>query len=443
MIAALVLALALQAPPQEVPEKEPRANVLVIVLDDVGTDLVSCYGGLPGQTPALDALAARGVRFTRAYANPWCSPTRAMLLTGRYSFRTGVGFPINRGNEGRPLADEELTLPEVLAKGSGNTIDTSAIGKWHLGAVADLDSPRRQGFAWYEGWPANFEKSESYVAPQEVRNGELVKLERYVTSEEADDALARAKAMREPWFEYFAPHAVHEPLHWPPEELAGPVPPWREPSKAELVRAMLRALDREIGRVLEGLGPELRARTNVIVIGDNGTLGQAQEDSRLRDRSKGTLYEGGIRVPLIVAGPAVRGGARSCDELVGAVDVFATVADLLGVDARAAVPAKRELDSVSFVPLLADAQAVSARTSLLCEEFRPNGPGPYEEIHRAVVSRAGKLSCDPGRPFMYFDLTQRGERIQKLEQLDAAQRAEADRLAAELERIVAPTPAQK
>ena len=88
---------------------------------------------------------------------------------------------------------------------------------------------------------------------------------------------------------------------------------------------------------------------------------------------------------------------------------------------------------------------VSARTSLLCEEFRPNGAGPYEEIHRALVSRAGKLSCDPGRPFMYFDLTQRSERIQKLEQLDATQRAEAERLAAELARLIPapPAPASK
>lgn len=437
MITALVLALALQAQPQAAPA---RANVLVIVLDDVGTDLVGCYGGMPGQTPTLDALAARGVRFTRAYANPWCSPTRAMLLTGRYSFRTGVGFPINRGNEGRPLAEEELTLPEALRKAPGGAPDSSAIGKWHLGSIEDLDAPRRQGFAWYEGWPANFEKSESYVAPQEVRNGELVKLGRYVTSEEADDALARAKAMREPWFEYFAPHAVHEPLHWPPEELAGPAPVGREPGKPEQVRAMLRALDREIGRVLEGLGPELRARTNVIVLGDNGTLGQAQEDARLRERSKGTLYESGVRVPLIVAGPAVRGGARSCDELVGAIDVFATVTELFGLDARVALPEGHALDSVSFVPLLRDAQAVSARTSLLCEEFRPNGPGPYDEVHRALVSRTGKLACDPGRPAMYFDLTQRAERIQKLEQLDTTQRAEAERLAAELERIVGTTP---
>jgi arylsulfatase B len=438
VLTPLVLSLALQAQPQEAPA---RANVLVIVLDDVGTDLVGCYGGIPGHTPTLDALAARGVRFTRAYANPWCSPTRAMLLTGRYSFRTGVGFPINRGNEGQPLADEEITLPELLGKASAGALDSSAIGKWHLGSVEDFDAPRRQGFAWYEGWPANFEKSESYVAPQEVRNGELVKLERYITSEEADDALARAKAMREPWFEYFAPHAVHEPLHWPPVELAGPAPAGREPTKPEQVRAMLRTLDREIGRVLEGLGPELRARTNVIVLGDNGTLGVAQEDPRLRDRSKGTLYESGIRVPLIVAGPAVRGGARSCDELVGAIDVFATVAELLGFDARAALPEGHALDSVSFAPLLGDMQAVSARTSLLCEEFRPNGAGPYEEIHRALVSRAGKLSCDPGRPFMYFDLTQRSERIQKLEQLDATQRAEAERLAAELARLIPATPA--
>lgn len=405
---AWLLAATLGAMQAEGQESVAAAhNVLVVVLDDVGSDMLSCYGAPDAPaTPALDALAARGVRFTRAYANPWCSPTRAAMLTGRYAFRTQIGFPINPGFDSVVLADEEITLPELLARARPGAFDSSAIGKWHLSKIDDLDAPRRHGFGWYEGWAPNFEKNESYVAPHEVRNGELVALGRYATTEEIDDTLARSRAMREPWLLYTGLHLAHEPLHWPPGELAGTPPPeGREPTRTELFHAMVRAADRELGRLFAGLGPELSARTHVIVISDNGTLGSSYSDTRRRERAKGTLYEGGIRVPLIVAGPAVKDPGRASDELVGAVDLFATVAELFGVDARAVLPAERELDSRSFAALLRDPQARSPRTSVLCEEFRPNGPGPYTESHRVLVSARGKLACDVGRPRRYSDLS--------------------------------------
>lgn len=424
------LALALS---QQLADPAPSArNVLVIVADDVGCDMLSCYAGAAAPpTPHLDALAARGVRFTRAYANPWCSPTRAALLTGRYGFRTGIGSPINSVSDQVALADDELTLPEVLARGLGEGFDSSAIGKWHLSRLDDLDAPRRQGFRWYEGVPANLEGQADHTLAREVRNGELVECGRYALTEETDDALARAHAMREPWLLYTAYHAVHEPLHMPPVALGGDAPvEGREPTRPEMFRAMVRALDREVGRLLAGLGPELLARTDVLFLGDNGTFGEVLEDKRLRIRSKGTLFEGGVRVPLLCAGPSVAQPGRTSAELVGIVDLFATACDLFGVNARSHVPAEVELDSRSLLALLRDPTARSGRASVLCEEFRPNGHGPFKEVHRAIVGVDGKLCRDPGGLDRYFDLTDPVlvDRPLKLGQLTPAQRLRFDEL---------------
>lgn len=425
----------------ELPRLAPTShNVLVIVADDVGCDMVRCFSGRGDgpSTPALDALAARGVRFERAYANPWCSPTRAALLTGRYSFRTGIGYPINQATDGFALADDELTLPEFLERALGRTLDTSAIGKWHLSRFSDLDGPRRQGFDWFEGSLGNLVGEDGYFARQEVRNGERVPTSRYATVEEADDAIARLGAMREPWLLYLAFNSAHEPFHAPPRESSGVAfEPGSNPSQAQLYAAMVQSLDHEVGRVLAALGPELGARTNVVFLGDNGTPMDALEDKYKRARSKGTLFEGGIRVPLIIAGPSVSGAPRVCDELVGAVDLFATIAGMFGVEQRAFDGLERELDSLSFMPLLRDPQASSARRFLLAEEFRPNGHGARVESHVAVFTRSAKLGVTLQGEERFFDLSDRAnaDRPIKIPALTSEQKRQYEELKAELERL--------
>jgi arylsulfatase A-like enzyme len=131
-------------------------NVLLVVLDDVGVDRVAAYGALenPPATPTMDGLAARGVRFDRCWSTPFCSPTRATLMTGRYGFRTGIGVPLREGEKG--LSVEEWSLPRTLNAATKSAYFTAAIGKWHLaGSAAAVEHPRRMGFEHYAGCPNN------------------------------------------------------------------------------------------------------------------------------------------------------------------------------------------------------------------------------------------------------------------------------------------------
>jgi len=440
MSAFLASLLSLSLAAQEAPRPP---NVLLIVADDVGADSVRCYGerAEAPRTDSIDALASRGVRFTRAYANPWCSPTRAAVLTGRYSMRTGIGYPINRNTDSFALADEETTLPELVERERGAPFDSSAIGKWHLARFADLDAPRRQGFDWFEGSMGNLVGEDNYFSRREVRNGELFETHKYATVEEVDDAIARVNAMREPWFLYLAFNTAHAPFHVPPPESSGAsFAEGHVPTDPELYSAMVQSMDREIGRLFAALGPERTARTNVIFLGDNGTPMDALEDRYKALRSKGTLFEGGIRVPLIVAGPSVSGEARACAELVGAVDLFATIAEMFGVDPRRAATSERPIDSVSFLPLLRDAAAHSRRAYLLAEEFRPNGPGPYAELHRALISREWKLGRDLDGSERFFDLRDpaRADAPLRIHELTGEQRQRYEALRRELDALTQP-----
>ncbi len=416
----------------------PANNVLVIVLDDVGVDKVGVYGEHPSPppTPNLDALARGGVLFRRAYAQPWCSPSRACLLTGRYGFRTGVGNPISQQQADGSLPDAEITLPEAFELAAPGRIDTSAIGKWHLTSRAanDWEHPNRQGFRWFEGTIGNL-GSDRFDDYAKLTNGVLTRSTRYATSEQVDDALARMAAMTQPWFLYLSFNAIHEPFHAPPRELhdrelAGE--PWA--TAVEHSAAAMQALDAEIGRLLASMPPKLRASTTVVVVGDNGTADMALAPP-WKGPAKGQVSEAGTRVPMIVAGAAVKAPGRECRALVQVVDLFATVGELLDLDLRAALPPELELDSLSFAAQLRDPAAPPLRDHVYTETFAPNGRGPYTTRRRAIrderwklvegwrgADRLFDLSADP---FGEVDLLARGA-------LDDEQRTAYARLLAKL-----------
>jgi arylsulfatase A-like enzyme len=192
------------------PDRPP--NVLVVLLDDVGTDKVSAYGEhpRPASTPTLDGLAADGVLFRNAWAMPSCSPTRAALLTGRYPRRTGVGRTVQSRMGDFELHLHEVTLPELL-RGAPDAWATSEVGKWHLATYASPDNvtaPAAQGFDWYRSTVSNLVESsepgvvDTYYDWEKVDNGELVRMSDYVTTDQVDDAIARVRAMPEPWLLY-------------------------------------------------------------------------------------------------------------------------------------------------------------------------------------------------------------------------------------------------
>ena len=336
-------------------------NTLLVVIDDVGVDMVAAYkeGASPPPTPSLDALAKRGVLFRNAYAAPTCSPTRAMLHVGRAAFRTGVGAPAN----GLPLAPSELTLPELVgSKGYAHAL----IGKWHLGGGSG--GPNDAGWSHFAGALQNL--SDYYNWTRTV-NGRGAAATTYATTQNVDDALTWIKAQSKPWVVSLNFNAPHSPFHAPPSSLhsynLSGLNPRRQP--IPFFKAAMQAVDSEIGRLLAGLTSTVLAKTNVIVIGDNGSPGRVSEAPFDSTRGKGTVYENGVRVPLIIAGPGVVSGGREVKHMVAATDLYATIGELSGVDVEKTVPPATAHDAVSLVPYLAKPSQVALRKHILAESF--------------------------------------------------------------------------
>ncbi len=331
-------------------------NILLIIADDYGADSSSLYnstntGAALPPTPNITALAQSGMVFAHAYANPLCSPTRACMMAGRHSFRTGVGYAYG-GAGSTPLAASEFTLPEAFAAaGTGHHL--AQFGKWHL--AAGLNSPFTVG-----GW-TNFSGSiqgaiTSYTNwPKVVNGGQTLNYTNYATSDVVDDAVAWIQARgTNAWFAWVAFNAGHTPLHKPPTHLAPTYAglPGTTPhinNNPELYfHAMIEAMDTEIGRLLASVN---LAETDVIFIGDNGTTAQTIQPPSPTSHSKGSLYQGGTKVPLVIAGPSVTSPGTTNLTPVHAVDLFATILELAGTN-TGVVPAGVAIDSRSFAATL-------------------------------------------------------------------------------------------
>lgn len=341
-----------------VAQAQGGANVLIVIADDMGVDQVGAYaeGANPPRTPQIDTLAQRGVLFRNGWAYPTCSPARAALMTGRHGSRTGIGSP-GRAN----LSSDEITLPEILdAEGSG--YGHAWIGKWHLGG--GRTGPNDAGWSHFAGLTGG--GVTDYYDWSRVVNGQTGTSTSYTSTQMVDDAIAWIGGQSGPWCCVLAFNAPHTPFHAPPANLhsqtltgnpaANPVPHYK---------AAIEAMDTEFGRVLAALGPEL-ANTNVVFLGDNGTPRQATEAPFVPTQSKGTPFEGGVRVPFVVAGPAVASGGREVHAVVSIVDLFETTLELAGVGDRTSFVRR---DSVSLLPYLGDPTAAPVRDTIYAESF--------------------------------------------------------------------------
>jgi arylsulfatase A-like enzyme len=425
------------------PSVHQVGNVLVIVADDVGTDMVGAYHQHPEAppTPVVDSLAANGILFRNAYACPTCSPTRAGIMTGRYGFRVGLGDAIKEWLPEPALPLSEVTLPEMLNRAGPTRIANGAIGKWHLGSivVGGADDPNLQGFDWFEGTLGNLYNGQTYFAHEKVTNGVTTASTTYATTEQADDAIARIQAMPQPWFVYLAFNAAHEPFHAPPAylhtyTLSG------DPDATPNLHfcAAVQAMDTEIGRLLASLPPATRANTTIIFIGDNGTPNLAVIPPSVAGHSKGSLYEGGIHVPLIISGKEVEHPGAICDAFVEAVDLFPTIADLFGRDYRAGVGDDRPIDGHSLSRYLHDPAAVPEREFIFSERFSPNGFGPYDSQAWTVRDRRWKLIRRVGEDDLFFDmqgLLFEGENLLR-SAMTPGEEHEYSRLETELESVI-------
>lgn len=425
----------------------PSPNILLVVLDDVGAERVEAYGS-PYQAPkteTLSALARDGVLFTRAWSNPLCSPTRATLLTGRYSRRTRIGRIVDSWNDEPELELSEVTLPELLARAPA-PYTSAAAGKWHLGSLrSGPEHPLRQGFSSFEGPMGNLrdtyagQRSEEwgYFRYMKNENGRVREATSYVTTETADDAIEQLSTLREPWLVYLAFNAAHFPLHTPPEGLGLPGVSDTSPDPDRYDSALV-ALDRELGRVIASIPDDKRDHTYIFVVADNGTPEFAIRPPLDPEQAKGSLMELGVHVPLLVTGPGVPAGQRS-SALVNTVDVFATAAQIAGVPADL-LP--EGVDGISFLPSLRDPKAPSARRLLFAEKFDHNGPGPYERVTVAVSDERFKLLVDrkrKGTVESLYDVRESDGFVDGRDLLAGRPTeialAERDRLTAELARI--------
>ena len=357
-------------------------NVLLLIVDDWGIDRSPLDNQDPNavlpKMPTLQSLAQSGVRFTKAYAQPLCSPTRATILTGRHPFRHGVGSPVKASNA---LKEEELTLPDILTEQNSRYAHAS-FGKWHLGG-GNSGPSTTGGWRQFKGIQGGGVSNFSLWNKLEIVNGTVSTIEEYdtyTTTDQVNDAVAWIDAQGiKPWFCWMGFNAAHSPFHTPPADLA-PEGGYSSNSgnASENYINMLEALDTEIKRLLESVDLE---RTNVILIGDNGTPSRIAQSPFNNEHSKGTIYEGGSHVPLVISGPSVMGtNGSTSDRFVHCVDLFSTILELCGIDPIASTSSVDKIDSRSLCPILKGAEDPTERI-VVVEKF-----GESEGDGRALIS---------------------------------------------------------
>lgn len=372
----LALLLSLCTLSGELDGTRPAPDVVVFVIDDVGdvdVDLV--------RTPAIDSLAARGMRFRRAYTHAYCNPTRvALLLSDQYGDRHGADCD--------PPVPETLdfgatTLPKVFAAAGYRT---AHFGKWHLGT-------NRVG---------NWEATAHLFGYADVRAGMPIGCDSNVgewprlddgqaTSSRVHKTIALREALREWWTRTEGPKlavvnflAAHKPFQIPPDSILYPwydrpiFPTQREKFEAEIIGA-----DFVLGELL----PLFETNTLIVFLGDNGTPSEVPPPGVAADRVKLSCYEGGVRVPLIVAHPSLLQGVET-DALVHAVDFLPTFAALLGL------PLQVPVDGVSFADVLAGGGTGRDYVFVRSPGFR----------QEAIVGRRFKLFVDDQEPPVLYDL---------------------------------------
>ena len=353
-----------------------QPNFVFILADDLGWSELGVYGADLHETPRLDAFAQTGVRFTQAYtASPVCSPTRASILTGRHPARLHITVwreaaehpPLNRKLV-PPIARDHLPHSEVtiakLLREAGYA--TAHIGKWHLG-TADY-YPQNHGFdsniggtLW--GAPQTFFYPYSgdryYREPRYVPHLEGGKPGEYLTDRLTDEALEFLDAQGDsPFYLNLWYHTVHTPIEGKPEVVAryaAKIRPDMNHQNAHLA-AMVASLDENVGRVLDKLDAlGLADNTVVVFTSDNGDFINDWEGERVTNNAplrsgKGSLYEGGVRVPTLIRAPGVTPAGAVSETPIVSVDFFPTMLALAGLDA----PRDRTYDGTNLVPVLRD-----------------------------------------------------------------------------------------
>ena len=359
LLTKFILLMLLAIVPAAVAETDKRPNIILILADDLGYGSLACYGSKEVTTPNIDRLAAGGVRLTDFHSNgAMCSPTRAALMTGRYQQRCAwvadeALSPVSRAQRKENpaqrwawgISPHEVTLPALLRQAGYRT---GLIGKWHLGYDFAFH-PMNDGFDEFRGYLGGNVDYHTHVAGYGTKELDWWKDKKiqnetgYTTdllARYAIDFIDRNKAR--PFYLCIAHEAPHDP--WQGRDPNG------KKSPAETYKEMVAVLDEAVGAVIETLREnDLEKNTLVIFCSDNGPAAPRgfPANGVLQGR-KGSMLEGGHRVPFIANWPGVIAGGRTSGEVVMTMDFLPTFAKLAG----ASIPGGHEIDGVDVMPVL-------------------------------------------------------------------------------------------
>ncbi len=354
---------------------EDRPNVLLIMTDDQGWGDISAHGAPELRTPVLDKLALEGVQFDRFYVSPVCAPTRSSLLTGRYSLRTGV-CGVTRGYEN--MRGSELTIAECL-RSAGYA--TGCFGKWHNGRHLPMH-PNGQGFDEFFGFCGGHWNT--YFDTPLEHNGEPVETSGYITDVITDAALDFIRSQKgKPWFCYVPYNAPHSPWRVPDEFYSKYLDKGLDETAA-CAYAMVECLDANIGRLLAELEQlKLADDTLVLFLTDNGP-NSPRFNGGMRG-AKGSVHEGGVRVPLFVKwGDRLK--PHRVSQIAAHIDLLPTILDTCNVQK----PKGPALDGTSLWPLIENNSEASANwTERILLTTRESGT----VTSRKSVSGAARSQC--------------------------------------------------
>nr|WP_299073374.1 arylsulfatase [uncultured Allomuricauda sp.] len=373
IISLFIIGLSMMSCAEKVDKTQEKPNIILIITDDQGFGDLGYYGNPNIKTPVLDSLAERSVRFDEFLVNPVCAPTRSALMTGKYPMSTGV-HDTYRG--GAMMATEEVTIAELLKEAN---YKTGMIGKWHLGDNYPM-RPQDQGFEYtlnhlsggigqYGDWPNTLKRDSSYFDPILWSNGKQVQTKGYCTDVFTKAAMEYVEENKDdPFFLYLSFNAPHGPLQLPQEyydmykdtdsdegliDQGNPYPKVTKHSRenARKVYGMVTNIDdnlRLLFNKLESLGIE--ENTLVIFMTDNGPQ-HPRYIAGMRGR-KGSVFQGGVRVPSFWYYPKMFKEARDIKAPAAHYDILPTLAELAG----AKIPVGLEIEGESLMPLLTKAE---------------------------------------------------------------------------------------
>jgi len=379
--------------------QDPRPNVVIVIMDDLAFGDLSCHGNPHTSTPNLDALHDGGVRLTRYCSGPVCTPARAALMTGRHPYRTGA---IDTYCGRSIMHPEERTLAQVL-RDAGYA--TGISGKWHLG---DCYPSRAMDFGFDEALvhnggglrqPSNWGE-DSYENPDLMHNGKLERHYGYCTDIFGDHAASFIDQHKdEPFFLYMGTNCPHSPFEVP-DAWAQKFRDQGVPEKWARIYGMVENIDANVGKLMGKLDEHgIADNTIFIYTSDHGPCGSAQADGEIRFNAglrsqKGTMYQGGIKVPMFIRWPEKIAAGKDVEVLSNPIDLLPTLAGPCG----AQVPSDRTIDGIDLMPFIAEGSTEYPERTVCMQWHRGDAAERYRNYcavdQRYKLMRPGKDGAD-------------------------------------------------